>query len=294
MRHKTWTTLAAGQAGVITGAQLRKAGLSGPQVGRLVQSGLLNRYARNLYFVRGASIDDRSRLWLGVLSCDGVLCARAAGFVWGMLNEVPEIVEVTIPRAIRRSAPPKIKLLRRELLPAQRTAVDGLPVTSRVVTALDLMSTLPWIEAVPFGDRALQEGWIRLVDVDRRLATPRYGNGQLAEALKVLQRGGESEAERLAVQLLTAAGISGFDLGYRLDGWEIDIAFVELMIAIEIDGFEYHRDKVRFHRDRTKQNHLIKLNWLVLRYTWADLVGAPERVLAEVAEVLEHRQGLAG
>lgn len=68
--------------------------------------------------------------------------------------------------------------------------------------------------------------------------------------------------------------------------FEIDIAFPESRLAIEIDGFRYHSTDARFQRDRTKQNVLMGAGWRVLRFTWQDIVERPDGVLRQVAALL--------
>jgi len=47
----------------------------------------------------------------------------------------------------------------------------------------------------------------------------------------------------------------------------IDLAYPELRIAIEYDGWEYHSTRGAFDRDRARANELELLGWTVLRFT---------------------------
>lgn len=73
---------------------------------------------------------------------------------------------------------------------------------------------------------------------------------------------------------------------------EIDFADPLLKIAIEVDGRAFHSDRQSFERDRERQNMLVVLGWVVLRFTWERIVNDPEGVLAEIATactVARHR-----
>ena len=59
---------------------------------------------------------------------------------------------------------------------------------------------------------------------------------------------------------------------------EVDAAYPELKLAIEVDGFEHHSTPEAFQRDRTRQNGLVALGWTVLRFTWHDVVQRPAHV----------------
>ena len=100
-----------------------------------------------------------------------------------------------------------------------------------------------------------------------------------------------SEAERVAQALLLAAGVSGWVSGHPLlVGGRVvavlDVAFPEVLLAIEIDGWAWHSDPERFQHDRQRQNALVAAGWTVLRFTWADLIERPDQVVATVVRTL--------
>ena len=68
----------------------------------------------------------------------------------------------------------------------------------------------------------------------------------------------------------------------------LDFAYPELRIAIEVDGYEFHSRYERFEDDRVRANALELAGWLVLRFTWHELVHRPDRVAATI------RQAIAG
>jgi very-short-patch-repair endonuclease len=67
---------------------------------------------------------------------------------------------------------------------------------------------------------------------------------------------------------------------------EIDFAYVPQKIAIELDGFRFHRDWGVFHRDRRRANALTNLGWRVLRFTWPMVTEDPGYIVKTVAEAL--------
>ena len=68
----------------------------------------------------------------------------------------------------------------------------------------------------------------------------------------------------------------------------IDMAYPEQMIAIEADGFDFHRGRAVFDSDRARQNDLVNLGWLVLRFT---STFSDERIVAVVRRALFGRSG---
>ncbi len=47
----------------------------------------------------------------------------------------------------------------------------------------------------------------------------------------------------------------------------IDLAYPELKLAIEVDGWEHHRTRSAFDADRARENDLVAAGWRVLRFT---------------------------
>ena len=63
----------------------------------------------------------------------------------------------------------------------------------------------------------------------------------------------------------------------------IDFAYPDLMLAIEVDGFEHHATVKGFVDDRVRGNELALLGWTVLHFTWQQVIHQP----AYVAGVIE-------
>jgi very-short-patch-repair endonuclease len=103
----------------------------------------------------------------------------------------------------------------------------------------------------------------------------RRGSAEASRLLAVAADRAASHAERLLVRLLRSAGITGWELGYRVHGFLVDLAFPLQQVVIEVDGWAWHVDADRFVGDRRRQNALVNLQWMILRFTWHDLVAAP-------------------
>jgi very-short-patch-repair endonuclease len=110
----------------------------------------------------------------------------------------------------------------------------------------------------------------------------RHGSSAARRLLQAASDGARSEAERLLIKLLRDNNITGWRANYPLAGYKIDVAFPDEKVAIETDGWAFHSDQEDFQNDRERQNKLIMLGWKVLRFTWLDLTGYRQRVLAEI------------
>lgn len=79
--------------------------------------------------------------------------------------------------------------------------------------------------------------------------------------------------------------------------WELDFAWPEAMVAVELDGLYSRKGKgvgrhlrpKGFQDDHDKQNAAVMDGWAVLRYTSNDLKKRPVQVVEEVACLVTQR-----
>jgi very-short-patch-repair endonuclease len=71
---------------------------------------------------------------------------------------------------------------------------------------------------------------------------------------------------------------------------EVDFAYPEIRLAIEVDGFKVHGSPGAMSKDFVRQNGLVPYGWHVLRFTWRQVVREPEMVARTIAAA---RAGLA-
>ncbi|HSN43437.1 MAG TPA: hypothetical protein VLR88_05205, partial [Propionibacteriaceae bacterium] len=191
-----------------------------------------------------------------------------------------------------------------------------VPVTERLrsrgVTRSSPGWTAVWLAAHDDGEtieKVLRAGRIApggLADLCARMArTP----GQRLRRFIVAcsQHNPWSAAERLGQRALLNADITGWLGNWAItlggdtwtitlggDTWPIDIAFPEIRLAIEIDGFEFHSDRRTFEWDREKADRLVEEGWTVLRITWT-MLQDPAAFVARVRRGIDvatsrHRQ----
>jgi very-short-patch-repair endonuclease len=170
---------------------------------------------------------------------------------------------------------------------------DGLMITDRARTVIDLLRTESLATARGLLDRALQRDWVQEHDVIAafRDERGRTGNGQLRLLVAELEPGAQAESERRLHRLLRRAGITGWVAQYEvlLAGGicYLDVALPRQRVAIEVDGRRHHGDTSdRFDDDRARGNELVSLGWRLLRVTWAELVHHPDRIVAQLRTLL--------
>ncbi|MDO3638271.1 type IV toxin-antitoxin system AbiEi family antitoxin domain-containing protein [Mycolicibacterium arseniciresistens] len=275
------------QDGVLTLRQALCAGLSQDAVDRRVRSGHWRRCARGVYFVDDRPFTDSARVRAAVWGYGARAAASGLAAAWwhGLTKFAPEVVEVTIPRAQRRSHLPSTRLRRRDLRPADVVAHRGLQVTALPLTVVEAAVRRGG------GPKILDSSLQRHVEL-RGLWTAhlrnkgRHGSPAARRLLQVADDGARSEAERLLIRLLKAARLTGWKANHPVAGYRVDVAFPNARVAIEVDGFAFHSDSDDFHADRVRQNAISLAGWQVLRFTWLDLTEHPQRVIAEIRRAI--------
>ncbi|MDF2977683.1 MAG: hypothetical protein K0S40_2411 [Actinomycetospora sp.] len=61
-------------------------------------------------------------------------------------------------------------------------------------------------------------------------------------------------------------------------------------MAVEIDGWAFHRDVDRFRRDGVRQNEVVIRGWRVIRVTWYELQENPH----DLADVVRRARAASG
>jgi very-short-patch-repair endonuclease len=279
--------LVARQDGLISDAQVRRCGLPERTVRRRMAEGGWARVAPGVLLAGGHALTDRARLRAVGMWADGrgLLSGPAAAWWHGMSPSAPDRIELTVARRCGLRGRPGVRVRRRDLDRRDVVRVDGITLTARPLTALETAAAV--VDGAAFLDRALQ----RYVDFPavyqaycRNLGA--YGAARIADLLIVAADRADSAAERVLVTLLRAVGITGWRLGVPFGQWTIDLAFDDVRVAVEVDGWAWHMDVDRFRADRHKGNALVRAGWTVLRFTWHDLVNRPAYVVAEIRAAL--------
>ncbi|MHC3004968.1 type IV toxin-antitoxin system AbiEi family antitoxin domain-containing protein [Gordonia sp. GN26] len=278
--------LALEHDGVITAADAREHGLDRSAVRRRVTAGEWVAVRPRLYRLADHPVTARTTARIATLSVgpSSILSGLAAAWWHGIVDDPPETITVTAPRG--RHGPPikGVRILNRSLDDADVLIRGDLRVTGIALSALE--------GAVEQGagviDSALQQ---RRISVERLEEAYRrrhrcVGAAEMGPMIELLKSGARSAAERLAVTILDDAAIGGWVANHPSCGYEIDLAFTAQMVAVELDGFAFHRDADTFQSDRTRRNALIAAGWTVLNFTWTDLTERAGYVTSTIRQAI--------
>lgn len=201
--------------------------------------------------------------------------------------------EVTVPDGPQRSHPGLV-VHRDRLAPGETVVVGGVRCTFPPRTAWDLARRGELVERVVGVDAlARRHGFSPDLLLNFLVHYPgTRGNDRLPEVLALADRCSGSPMETRLRLVLVLAGLPRprsqwvvQDGRARRAVW-LDLAYPEHRIGIEYDG-EEHTTRARVRRDIARTTDLVDRGWRIYRYTADEVLGAPERIVAQVRRALE-------
>jgi very-short-patch-repair endonuclease len=86
------------------------------------------------------------------------------------------------------------------------------------------------------------------------------------------------------------AGLPEPALNARVEGFLVDAAWHRERVVVELDGYRWHRSRMRQESDRNREVKLRSAGWLPLRYSSLQVFDARLAVVADLAGVLVERR----
>jgi very-short-patch-repair endonuclease len=286
----------ARQFALITSKQASAAGISAQSVTRRDRSGEWIRELPTVYRATAAEVTMRQValapvLWAGPSSLASHTTAAALhGFRELRPRGKPEIW-IPVTRRIESSAVTVHHGTRLDR--ADRTTIDGIPVTTAVRTLIDLSGRLEDQKLLALTEDLLRRGIVREDRLRARLAALRASGRPGAGRLEALldQRGDgrplESALETLVWQIIASTGVRLPERQYWVvnarQRYRVDFAWPDLKFGLECEGFEHHGDSAPWSNDRARYADLGDIGWRVLPVTWRAATRERERVVRWIA-----------
>ncbi len=96
----------------------------------------------------------------------------------------------------------------------------------------------------------------------------------------------KSELEELFRDVCRQGGLPMPETNYWLAGAEVDAAWLELRVVVELDSWQFHGGRCQFHHDRDKGLHISRQGYELIRLTWRQLKRDQEAVIDTLSAVL--------
>mgnify|MGYP002335885386 CR=1 FL=1 len=186
-------------------------------------------------------------------------------------------------------------------LPLPTATFDQIRVPRPEIVLLQLCGLLDAERAEMVMDKAIHDGVVRLGalvrTLNRNASTGRRGMKLFRKLAKERCALGatDSWAEDYFARLARKHKIDLLHHHAVRDGRfiaELDFAHLLTKVNIEIDGSLVHNNPIQNERDKRRDVELGLRGWIVLRFTYRDLVERPEWVIASTRRAIEARTPL--
>lgn len=302
MRFHELAALAASQESLLSDADFARHDVPSRTVRRWSDEGRLIRAHPRVWRIGGAPATFLSRLRAAVMAAGAEAAAshRSAAALWGLSD--PEVVEITVPYERRIPLAGVVVHRSLDLADAKVVSRAGVPVTDPMRTVIDCGAVLPDHEVADLLERALTARLFPIAAIERANAAiakrGRRGSGVIRRVLDrraLLAEVPESLLEVRMASLMARAGLppATFQHAVRVAGrrYRLDFAYPDLLIAIEVDGWAKFATPAGAGLVLERQNALVNQGWLVVRFTWSDVVRRPHYVAKSIAAAIDRRRG---
>ncbi len=214
----------------------------------------------------------------------GAMLSHATAAWWlGLLKYAPRQIVVSTPRRVSD----RENIVVHGRRDVQRIWHNGLPVTDPSRTIIDFAATGPpdllrFVLANADYNDVLDQAALSEV---RAIA----GAPALREALRIhlpeLART-RSELEGLLLTVCQSEDLPIPQVNVYVRGWLVDACWPDRRVVVEVDGWRGHRSQAQLDTDHQRDLELRAAGYVILRYTWRQLVQTPAAVAADIARYL--------
>lgn len=227
----------------------------------------------------------------------GVVCLVSAAMRHGWaVKGVPERPQVAVPRNRKVPADRARAVDLRRLRLGPGDVAEGVTTPDR--TLADCLRMLPLDEALAIADSALRNGYSHA----RMLAVVRDARGPGATQMRRVAASATPDAANPFESALRAIamGVPGLDVRPQVSIYHEgrflgrpDLVDEDLRIVLEADSFQWHGGRAALRSDAHRYNVFVVHGWLVLRFSWEDVMFRPAYVRSVlVAAVAERTEAL--
>jgi predicted transcriptional regulator of viral defense system len=284
--------IAGRQHGIVSREQLLALGLTSGEIQYRISIGRLHPIHSGVYAVGHLPISPHAYAYAAVLACgpEAALSHSSAAMLWRIAKEWQFPLEVTA-RAQRTHR--RLRIHRsRTLTEADVTEHFGIRVTSPARTLFD---NAPRLDDVRLG-RALNDlrasHYLSLDDLFELLE--RHPPTSVTKRLRAHLAHPEepptrSELEDAFVRFAKRYGLPRHRINTGVSGREADIFFPEHRLVVEVDSWEYHRDRAQFESDRDRDATRLAAEIATVRVTWERMNLTPRREADRLLAILAQR-----
>jgi hypothetical protein len=276
----------------VTRDQLLALGLDRNAIAYRLRIGRLYLTFARVYSVGRPALSPLERASAAVLACGAgaVLSHIAALALWGFIRDWPARFDVTTAADRRPSGITvhcSTTLTRRD-----KRRCQGIPVTSPARSLLDAAPLLPPLQLKRAVNDALHSPFLKRSQLaEVCLRCPRHpGAKLLAEFIDTTDGPTRSGWEDTFVPFCERFGLPRPLINTKVLGHEADAYFEAEQLIVELDSWEFHRDRDAFERDRDRDADMLAARIATVRLTSRRLTNTPAREAKRLQKILAQRR----
>ena len=220
-------------------------------------------------------------------------CARSSACLWGVWDEHPASPEVLVPYGRPRRIHGVTVHRFRGFESSMITTRDHISVVKPLITVLTLGKVVGAIDLAEVIIKGRQKRLFSVDDVHatvNRYARPgRTGLTTTRHALDLIMIGERPAETLLEFYFHIGPGRCGLprysyqhEVRIGRKRYYIDFAYPEVMLAIEVDGYEQRAARESLDYDNERANALTLAGWTLLRFGWTRVRTQPEEVVKAI------------
>jgi hypothetical protein len=287
----TIAEIARRQNGNITREQLLDAGLGAKAIAYRARVGRLFRVHSGVYAVGAPPDTPLEHATAAVLACgEGAALSHGSALaLWGLAKRWPRPPHVAVA-ADRR--PAGIAVHHLKLTRADLRVHFGIRVTGPARTLLDCAWILPENVLTRAVNDALRSPYMtegQLADACRRHPHHR-GRAFMLPVVETPAGPTRSQFEDVFLRFCRRFGLPRPLVNARVHGYEVDAYFRDEGVIVELDGWDFHRSRGSFERDRDRDANLLAAGLVTVRITWQRLRQRPHEEAERLLSILARRR----
>jgi hypothetical protein len=284
--------LARRQHGNVTRAQLLALGLGPAAITYRGRSGRLHRVHLGVYAVGTPPSTPLEWASAAVLACgpEAALSHQSALTVWGFAKQWQTPFHVTVRDDRRR---PRIEVHRPTgLMRADFRTQLGIRVTSPALTLLHCAPDLTAARVARIGADGRRAGQLHLGELSEVVRRFPHHPGCLHLIPLLDARGAptRSEFEDAFLAFCRRYGLPAPVVNSVVFGYEVDALFVAERLIVELDGWDFHRDRHAFEGDRDRDADALAAGFATVRITWERMTRTPRKEAERLKSILAARR----
>lgn len=218
----------------------------------------------------------------------GTLCLASAALHLGWpTKHVPSRPQLCYPKDRRLPAELRraVEAHWADLAPSDKLGLATAPAKTLEMSA----RSLPFDEALAIADSAVRCGF------EPDLRSLRHARGRGAARIKRVVAEANGGAANPFESVLRAIALDVPGISPRPQVWvgdvRPDLVDENLRLILEADSYQWHGGRAALHRDANRYNQFVSAGWTVLRFSWEEVMGHPERVRAVLEATLLELNG---